>query len=66
MSQRHRDVTGEWERKHNNTLVGTIRKKKPDFAAGVIRADATLGTLKKKLKLPLDASENEVRKALRK
>jgi hypothetical protein len=58
---RHRDQSGEWERKHNNTLVGTIRKDDPNFAVGIIRKDATLGTLKDKIGLPDDASENRVK-----
>jgi len=66
MARRHRDVTGRYELKHNNTLIGTIRKTEPHFAVGVIRADAKLGTLKEKLGLSQDASENAVRKALKK
>jgi hypothetical protein len=61
MPPRHRDQTGEWERKHNNTLVKTIRKTDPEFAVGIIRKDASLGTLKEKIGLPADASENQVK-----
>lgn len=62
---RHRDKSGEYERKRNDTLVETIRKKDPTFAVGVIRSDATLGTLKDKIGLPDDASENEVKRRLK-
>jgi hypothetical protein len=66
MSQRHRDVTGQRERKHNNTKVETLRKKYPGFAVGEIRSDAKLGTLKDKLGLPQSSSLNAVRKELKK
>jgi len=62
---RHRDVTGQKERKKNNTLVKTIRKTYPGFAEGEIRSDAKLGTLKDKLGLPESASLNKVRKELK-
>lgn len=58
---RHRDRSGEYERKRNDTLVETIRESDPDFAVGIIRSDASLGTLKKKIGLPADASENKVK-----
>jgi hypothetical protein len=61
MSERHRDKSGEYERKRNDTLVETIRKKDPDFAVGIIRKDASLGTLKEKIGLPANASENKVK-----
>lgn len=61
MSARHRDKSGEYERKRNDTLVETIREKDPNFAVGIIRSDAYLGTLKKKIHLPADASENQVK-----
>ncbi len=54
------------ERKHDNTKVETLRKQYPGFAEGVIRSDATLGTLKDKLRLPQSASLNDVRKELKK
>jgi hypothetical protein len=65
MAPRHRDTSGEYERKHNNTLVKTIREKDPNFAVGIIRKDASLGTLKDKIGLPADASENQVKTRVR-
>lgn len=59
-------MTGLRERKHDNTKVETLRKKYPGLAEGVIRSDATLGTLKDKLGLPQSASLNDVRKELKK
>lgn len=42
---RHRDVNGQIDRKHGNTLVGTLRQTYGDnFAAGR-RADTKLSTL---------------------
>jgi hypothetical protein len=61
MSPRHRDQSGEWERKHNNTLVRTVRRSDPHFAVGLIRSDAFIGTLKEKLNLPSDTSENKLK-----
>jgi len=58
-------VAGLRERKHDNTKVGTLRKKYPGLAEGVIRADATLGTLKDKIGLPQSTSLNDVRKKLK-
>jgi hypothetical protein len=58
------DMAGLRERKHDNTKVGTLRKQHPGFAEGVIRSDATLGTLKDKLGLPKSASLNDVKKEL--
>jgi hypothetical protein len=66
MPPRHRDVTGQRERKHNNTKVETLRKKYPGFAEGEIRSGATLGTLKDKLGLAQSASLNDVRQELKK
>jgi hypothetical protein len=66
MSQRHRDKTGQIERKRNDTKIETIRETNPNFAVGIIRSDATLGTLKDKLGLPANASENKVKKELKK
>ena len=65
MSPRHRDKSGEWERKRNDTLVESIRKTEPNFAVGIIRSDASLGTLKDKIGLPADASENQVKTRVR-
>ena len=65
MSPRHRDRSGEYERKRNDALVDTIRKTDPNFAVGIIRADAYLGTLKEKIGLPADASENQVKTRVR-
>jgi hypothetical protein len=53
-------------RKRKDTLIGTIREKHPGFAEGIIRADAKFETLKRKLGLPEDASENQVLKELKK
>jgi hypothetical protein len=58
--------SGLRERKKDNTKVETIRKQHPGFAQGVIRKDATLGTLKDKLGLPKSASLNDVLKELKK
>ena len=42
---RHRDVSGQIDRKHGNILVGTLRETYgADFAAG-IRRDAKLSTV---------------------
>lgn len=66
MSPRHRDKSGEWERKHNNTLVKTVRKTDPNFAVGLIRKDAYIGTLKEKLDLPSDTSDNKLKEECKK
>ena len=42
---RHRDANGQIDRKHGNTLVGTLRQTYgQDFAAGT-RSDAKLNTV---------------------
>lgn len=42
---RHRDANGQIDRKHGNTLVGTLRQTYgKDFAAGT-RSDAKLSTV---------------------
>jgi hypothetical protein len=66
MADRHRDVDGLKERKHNNTRIETLRKTYPGLAEGVIRKDAKLGTLKEKLGLAQSVSLNKVRKELKK
>jgi hypothetical protein len=66
MASRHRDIDGQKERKHNNTEIETLRKTYPGFAEGVIRSDATLGTLKDKLGLSQNVSLNKVRQELKK
>ena len=58
--KRHRDVTGQEERKRNDTFVRTLREEYgEDFTPGV-RDKMELGALKKKLGLPPDASLNDV------
>jgi hypothetical protein len=59
-------MAGLRARKHDNTRVGTLRKQHPGFAEGVVRSDATLGTLKDKLGLPKSSSLNDVKKELKK
>jgi hypothetical protein len=66
MPPRHPDTTGQIERKLYDTKIETNRDTNPNFAKGIIRSDATLGTLKRKLRLPADASENRVKKELKK
>jgi hypothetical protein len=44
LDDRHRDKSGEIHRKMGNTLIGTIRKTDPDFAAGR-RSDMKLENL---------------------
>jgi hypothetical protein len=39
MSPRQGHKSGEYERKRNDTLVETIRKKDPTFAVGIIRKE---------------------------
>lgn len=42
---RHRDVTGQIDRKHGNTLVGTLRQTYGDDLAAGRRSDMKLSTL---------------------
>lgn len=42
---RHRDVNGQIDRKHGNTLVGTLRQTYGDDFAASRRADTKLSTL---------------------
>jgi hypothetical protein len=45
---RHRDITGEIDRKRGDTLIGTLRKTYgPDFAPGV-RSDMRLDTYRQR------------------
>jgi hypothetical protein len=64
--KRHRDRSGQEERKKNNTKVGTLRGTYGESFADEFRADMKLRTLKKRLGLPEDASLNHVRAALKK
>lgn len=49
---RHRDSNGEIDRKHGNTLIGTLRETYgPDFAAGR-RSDMKLNTLLRQTSSP--------------
>ncbi len=61
---RHRDVSGQKERKHNNTTLKTLRKTYPNFAQGH-RSDGTLGTLKENLGLAKGVSIKKVQEALK-
>jgi hypothetical protein len=42
---RHRDVSGQIDRKHGNTLVGTLRQTYGDNFAADRRSDTKLSTL---------------------
>jgi hypothetical protein len=57
---RHRDATGQEERKRNDTLVGTLRAEYGEKFAPKFSEKMELGTLKERLGLPLDASLNDV------
>jgi hypothetical protein len=57
---RHRDATGQEERKRNDTLVGTLRAEYGEKFAPKFSEAMQLGTLKERLGLPLDASLNDV------
>ncbi len=58
--KRHRDKSGEEERKRNDTLVRTLRYEYGDDFAPEIRSDTKLGTLKDRLGLEPDSSLNDV------
>lgn len=45
LDERHRDVDGRIERKHGNTLVGTLRETYGDNFASDFRSDAKLSTV---------------------
>jgi hypothetical protein len=57
---RHRDVSGQEERKRNDTFVRTLREEYGDKFAPNAKETTELGTIKKQLGLPPDASLNEV------
>jgi hypothetical protein len=57
---RHRDETGQEERKRNDTLIGTLRAEYGEKFAPKFSEKMDLGTLKKRLGLPLDSSLNDV------
>jgi len=42
---RHRDVTGRIDKKHGNTLIGSLRKTYGEYFASGRRADMMLKTL---------------------
>jgi hypothetical protein len=48
LDNRHRDKSGEIERKRRDTLVRTLRKTYGDDFLPGVRGDATLGTVLKK------------------
>jgi hypothetical protein len=58
--KRHRDTSGREERKRNDTFVRTLRGEYGANFAPRVGDRTELGTLKKRLGLPLDASLNEV------
>ena len=58
--KRHRDTSGREERKRNDTFVRTLRGEYGDKFAPRVGERTELGTLKKRLGLPLDASLNQV------
>ncbi len=45
---RHRDANGQIERKHGNTLMGTLRQTYGDALAPGVRSDAKLSTALRK------------------
>jgi hypothetical protein len=57
---RHRDKTGEEERKRNDTLIRTLRAKYGEGFAPEYRSDMKLGTLKERLELASDSSLDDV------
>lgn len=57
---RHRDKSGEEERKRNDTQVGTLVKEYGEKFAPGINSKTELGSLKRKLGLETDASLNDV------
>jgi len=62
LDNRHQDKSGRIERKKNTTRVDTLRKEHGDRFAPKYRGDMHLGTLKKRIRLPADASLNQVLK----
>jgi hypothetical protein len=62
LDNRHQDKSGQIERKKNTTRVDTLRKEYGERFAPKFRGDMHLGTLKKRLRLPEDASLNQVLK----
>jgi hypothetical protein len=65
LDNRHQDKSGQIERKKNTTRVDTLRKEYGDGFAPKYRGDMHLGTLKKRIRLPEDASLNQVLKHYR-
>ena len=62
LDNRHQDRSGQVERKKNTTRVDTLRKEYGERFAPTFRGDMHLGTLKKRIGLPADASLNQVLK----
>jgi hypothetical protein len=58
--KRHRDTSGREERKRNDTFVRTLRGEYGAKFAPRVGDRTELGTLKKRLGLPRDASLNQV------
>jgi hypothetical protein len=57
---RHVDSDGLRSRKHDNTLVKTVRKDYGEEFAPGTRSDAKLSTVKRNEGLPSDASLNDL------
>jgi hypothetical protein len=62
LDNRHQDKSGQIERKRNTTRVDTLRKEYGERFAPQVRGDMHLGTLKQRIRLPEDASLNQVLK----
>lgn len=57
---RHRDRTGQEERRRNDNRVDTLREKYGARFAPEVRGDMLLGTLKERIGLSRGASLNDV------
>ena len=62
LDNRHQDKSGQIERKKNSTRVDSLREEYGEGFAPKFRGDMHFGTLKGRLRLPKEASLNEVLK----
>jgi hypothetical protein len=63
LGKHKRTEKGRFRRERGDSTASTLREDYPEFFN--VRADAKLENIKKKLGLPVDASINKVREALR-
>lgn len=58
-----RNEDGRFRRERNDSTAGTLRRDYTEF--NNVRSDKQLGNIKRDIRLPQDASLNEVREKLR-